>query len=103
MEEGNNEDKTGLVVYQEEGNKKAISMMQKSRRKKEMVEEMVDQETDKDEQRNGGRGEARSGFEIGGKEVKVLCDEETEVVDFEDWKSMKEEVEEMVDLETEKK
>ena len=35
--------------------------------------------------------------------MKVLCDEETEVVDFEDWKSMKEEVEEMVDLETEKK
>ena len=53
----------------------------------------------------GGRGEARSGFEkslieIGGKEVKVLCDEETEVVDFEDWK---EDLEEMVDLETEKK
>ena len=37
-----------------------------------------------------------------GKEVKGLCDEETEVVDLEDWKSLKEEVEEMVDLETDK-
>ena len=38
-------------------------MMQKWRREKEMVEGMVDLETDKNEQRNGGRGETRSGFE----------------------------------------
>ena len=48
-----------------------------------------------------GRGEARSGFEKSliqiGKEVKGLCDEETEAVDLEDWKSLKEEVEKMVD------
>ena len=107
MEKGNNEDEKGVVVYQEEGNKKAIFMIQKWRREKEMVEGMVDQETDKNEQRNGGRGETRSGFEKSlieiGKEVKGLCDEETEVVDLEDWKSLKEEVEEMVHQETEKK
>ena len=32
-----------------------------------------------------------------GKEVKGLGDEETEAVDLEDWKSLKEEVEKMVD------
>ena len=42
MEKGNNEDEKGVVVYKEEGNKKAISMMRKWRREKEMVEGMVD-------------------------------------------------------------
>ena len=39
-------------------------MMRKWRREKEMVEGMVDLETDKNEQRNGERGETKRGVDL---------------------------------------